>query len=166
RLPHASVAVQFTVAEPVPPQRSPLSPYSSLFLSSPQVSELIAPPLLANQVLRSAVFPLPSHSAITSLASASITGAVVSSIVKVADVELEFPQASVAVKVTVAAPVAPQRSLSALKSFDQEIAEQSSVAVAPPLLANQSLRSAVFPAPSHSTVKSLASVSITGAVVS
>src|SRR5690606_40555688 len=116
------------------------------------VSELIAPPLLANQVLRSAVFPLPSHSTVKSLASVSITGAVVSSIVKVAEVELVFPHSSVAVKVTVAEPVAPQRSLNALESFAQVTSPQVSELIAPPLLANQALRSAVFPLPSHSTV--------------
>jgi hypothetical protein len=45
-------------------------------------------------------------------------GFVVSSIVNVAVVETVSPQSSVAVKVTVAAPVAPQRSLRAVKSLD------------------------------------------------
>ena len=42
-----------------------------------------------------------------------IDGAVVSSIVNVAVVVLVLPQASVAVKITVAVPVAPQSSLNA-----------------------------------------------------
>ena len=83
-------------------------------------------------------------------------GATVSTIVKVAEVELSFPQPSVAVKVTVAEPVSPHSSERAVKSFDQVIAEQSSVAVAPPLLANQALRASMFPLPSHSTVSGLA----------
>ena len=41
-----------------------------------------------------------------------------SSMVNVAVVELVLPQASVAVKVTVALPVAPQSSLRAVKSLD------------------------------------------------
>ena len=51
------------------------------------------------------------HSSVKSLAATSILGAVVSSMVKVALVVLVFKQASVAVKVTVADPVAPQSSL-------------------------------------------------------
>ena len=81
-------------------------------------------------------------------------GAVVSSIEKTAIVVSEFPQASVAVNVTVADPVAPHSSVSSVKSFDQINAEQSSLAIAPPLLASQSLSPFVFPDPSHSTVKS------------
>ena len=45
------------------------------------------------------------------------TGAVVSSMVNVAVVDVLSPQSSVAVKVTVAAPVAPQRSLRDVKSL-------------------------------------------------
>ena len=44
----------------------------------------------------------------------SIVGFVVSSIVNVAVVELALPQSSVAVKITVADPVAPQSSLKAV----------------------------------------------------
>ena len=49
----------------------------------------------------------------------SMVGAVVSSIVNVAVVLLLLPQSSVAVKVTVAMPVAPQSSLNASKSLLQ-----------------------------------------------
>ena len=55
----------------------------------------------------------PLHSTVRlDLAALLIAGAVMSRIVTVAVVELAFPQASVAVKVTSAEPVAPQRSLS------------------------------------------------------
>ena len=83
------------------------------------------------------------------VATISIVGGVVSSIVNVAVVDAEFPHPSVAVNVTVAVPVAPQSSDSSLKLFDQPTAEQSSVAVAPPCVANQLLRSSRFPFPSH-----------------
>ncbi len=55
----------------------------------------------------------------------------------VAVVGVAFPQASVAVKITVADPVCPQPSLSVVKLFVQVTAEQLSVAAAPPLEANQ-----------------------------
>ena len=71
-----------------------------------------------------------------------------------------------AVKVTVAAPVAPQSSLNAVKSLLQVTLLQSSLALAPPLLASQSFNSVLLPAPSHSTVKSADSTSMLGAVVS
>ena len=89
-----------------------------------------------------------------------------SSMVKVAVVVLALPQSSVAVKVTLALPVAPQRSLNALKSLVQVTLLHSSVAAAPPLLANQALISAILPEPSHSTVKSLLVTVIVGAVLS
>ena len=76
------------------------------------------------------------------------------------------PQASVAVKVTVAAPVAPQSSLNASKSLLQVTPLQASEALAPPLLASHASRSAALPAPSHSTVASAAAMSMVGAVVS
>jgi hypothetical protein len=60
-------------------------------------------------------------------------------IVKVA-VELEaFPQLSVAVKVTLAEPVAPQVSETELKLLLQVTFAQRSVAEAPPFEANQAL---------------------------
>ena len=81
------------------------------------------------------------------------------------DVEA-LPHSSVAVKVTVAAPVAPQRSLRAVKLLVQVTVPQASVAVAPPLLLNHVLRSVVLPEPSHSTVRSAAGVVMAGAVSS
>jgi hypothetical protein len=80
----------------------------------PQSSDAMAPPLLANHALSAAVFPDPSHSTVSSEASVSMLGGVVSSIVKVAVVVVVKRQASVAVKVTTALPVAPQSSLKAL----------------------------------------------------
>ena len=165
-LPQSSVAVKVTVAEPLSPQPLDTAEKSLDQVTLPQVSELDAPPLEANQAFKSALFPAPSHGTVKSLAAVSILGSVVSSIVNVAVVVLEFPQTSVAVKVTVAAPVAPQRSESALKSLDQVTPLQLSDADAPPLEANQAFKAAAFPAPSHSTVLLLAAVLIVGAMVS
>ena len=75
-----------------------------------QESEAVAPPLEASQLLRASVLPLPSHSTVRSAATPSRVGAVVSSMVKVAVDVAVFPQSSVAVKVTVADPVAPHSS--------------------------------------------------------
>ena len=87
--------------------------------------------------------------------------------VKVADVVEELLQSSVAVKVTVADPVAPQPSLNALKSLVHTTGPlHTSEAAAPPLLANHAAKAAVLPAPSHSTVALLASVSMLGGVLS
>src|SRR5690606_39841805 len=129
--PQASVAVKVTVADPVGPQRSPKAPKSWL-QAAPLTSVAVAPPLEASHASRAAVFPEPSLSTVLSEASEVSSGSVVSSIVKVAVVVLVFPQASVAVKVTVADPVAPQRSLKASKSLLQAT-PLTSVAVAPPL---------------------------------
>ena len=68
-----------------------------------------------------------------------IVGAVVSSIVNVAVVVLVLPHASVAVKITVADPVAPQSSLNDVKLLLQVTPLHTSVAVAPPLLASHAL---------------------------
>ena len=91
-------------------------------------------------------------------------GAVLSCTLKVADVDEKFPQASFAVKITVTA--AEQSFESALKVLDQVTSEQLSVAVAPPLFANQSAMEFRFPWPSHSTVIFDAVTLIVGAVVS
>ena len=69
-------------------------------------------------------------------ASFDRTGAVVSSIVNEEEVAEEFPQSSVAVKVTVAEPVAPQSSERSEKSLLQVISPQLSVADAPPFTSN------------------------------
>ncbi|MBC8883011.1 hypothetical protein H9X57_05230 [Flavobacterium piscinae] len=77
------------------------------------------------------------------------TGAVLSCTAKVAEVVAVFPHASVAVKITV---IAVEQSFDkALKSFVQVTSEQLSVAVAPPLDANQASTAPWFPDPSHST---------------
>ena len=93
-------------------------------------------------------------------------GTVVSSMVNVAVVDVALPQSSVAVNVTVAAPVAPQSSLKPAKSFDQVTPPHTSLAAAPPLLASHAWSSASLPAPSHSTVAFAAATSMLGAVVS
>ena len=74
---------------------------------------------------------MPSHSTVKGLAAVSMLGAVVSSMVNVAVALLALPQASVAVKVTVAPPVAPQLSLRAVKSCSMVTSLQLSLAVAP-----------------------------------
>jgi hypothetical protein len=93
-------------------------------------------------------------------------GGVVSSMVKVAEVVEALLQSSVAVKITVAEPVAPHKSESAVKLLDQITLLQASVAIAPPLLASQALSADVLPDPSQATVWSDAGVPIVGAVVS
>src|SRR5690606_17629940 len=78
--------------------------------------------------------------------SPKIVGAVVSSIVKVAVAVAKLPHSSVAVKVTVAEPVAPHSSESDVKLLVQvRLVEQLSEAEAPPLEANQSLSAWVLP---------------------
>ena len=90
-----------------------------------------------------------------------------SAIVNVAVVVLVLPQSSVAVKVTSSEPVAPQRSLKPVLSFDQVTDPHTSEASAPPLSANHAAKAPAGSAvPSHSTVLSAAAVSIVGAVVS
>ena len=96
----------------------------------------------------------------------SIDGFVVSSIVNVAVVVLALPQSSVAVKITVAVPVAPQSSLKATKSLLQVTVLQLSVADAPPWLLSHAFNASMLPMPSHSTVESEAIISSVGAVVS
>ena len=87
---------------------------------------------------------------------AMAVGSVVSSMVNVAFVVDALPHTSVAVKVTVAAPVAPQRSLKLVKLFVQVTLLQSSLAVAPPWLASHAASCAALPDPSHSVVVSWA----------
>ena len=89
-----------------------------------------------------------------------------SSIVNVAVVELLLLQSSVAVKVTVTEPVAPQSSLNPSKSLLHSKLLQLSVAEAPPLLSNQAFNASKLPMPSHSTVWSEAIGVITGATSS
>src|SRR5882762_523961 len=78
----------------------------------------------------------PPASALTTMAGRGHetlnTGPTVSWMVKVAVVVLKLPQASEALKITVAEPVAPQRSDNAVKSLVQVTALQLSVADAPP----------------------------------
>ena len=149
--PQASVAVKVTDALPVDPQRSESDEKLLLHETPEHTSDAVAPPLEANHAVNAAVFPAPSHSTVWFEADV-IDGTVVSTIVKVAVLEEALPQASVAVKVTDALPVDPQRSESDEKLFVQETPEHASDAVAPPLEANQAVSAAELPAPSHSTV--------------
>ena len=107
------------------------------------------------------------HWKVKSSGALGATGLVVSTLLNVAVVVAEFPQPSVAVKVTVAEPVSPQPSESVEKLWDQITPEQLSAALAPPFVANQVIKSSVTP-PSilHSMVWSEAAVVITGGVVS
>jgi len=110
-LPQASVAVNVTEAVPVFPQASLSAVKLFVQVTLEHISEAAAPPFEANQAVKAAVLPFPSHSTVAFAAAVSIVGAVVSSIVNVAVEEVAFPQASVAVKVTEAVPVFPQASL-------------------------------------------------------
>ena len=130
-LPHASVAVKVTDALPVDPQRSESDEKLFVQVTPEHTSDAVAPPLEANQAVSAAEFPAPSHST-DWFEAAVIEGTVVSTIVNVAVLEEALPQASVAVKVTDALPVDPQRSDSEVKLFVQVIPEHASDAVAPP----------------------------------
>ena len=89
-----------------------------------------------------------SVSAVTSPGQ-PIVGAVVSLIMKSAEVVIALPHSSVAVKVTVV--IASQTSLfNVVKSLVQVIDEHVSEASAPPLAANQILSSDVLPLPYYS----------------
>ena len=165
-LPQSSVAVNVTEAAPVAPHSSLSAVKSWLQVTFPQMSLAMASPLLANHAFNSSLLPAPSHSTTKSEAATSMLGAVVSSMVKVALVLVALPQSSVAVNVTVADPVAPHSSLSAVKSWLQITLPQMSLAMASPLPANHAFNSSLLPAPSHSTTKSEAATSMLGAVVS
>ena len=86
--------------------------------------------------------------------------------INVALVVLVLPQASVAVNTTVTLPDAPQVGTKPVKLLLQVTLPQTSLAVAPPLADNHPFNNTVLPAPSHSTVKSSAGVSIEGARLS
>ena len=80
-LPQPSIAVNITVAEPVWPQSSESDTKLFVQVIAEQLSEAIAPPLDVNQIWRSCkVFPLISHSTVSSVADTVITGGVVSCI--------------------------------------------------------------------------------------
>ena len=102
KFPQASVAVKVTVSVPVAPQSS-LRPVLSLVQVTPEhASDALAPQLFANHAAKAPEgSDVPSHSTVLSEAATSIVGFAVSSMVKVAVVVVKFPQASVAVKVTV-----------------------------------------------------------------
>ena len=135
--PQLSVAVKVTEAEPVAPQVSETEVKLLLQVTEEQTSVAEAPPFEANQAFNAAVFPFPSHCTSKFEACVVIVGLVLSIIVNVAVVEDEFPQLSVAVKVTETEPVAPQVSETEAKLLVQVTLEQISEATAPPLEANQ-----------------------------
>ncbi len=87
--------------------------------------------------------------------------------VKMADVVEVLLHSSVTVKITVDEPVKPQSSLKATKSLLQVyVPHTSEAAPALPLAESQPFKSDRLPAPSHSTVKSMASEAMAGSVVS
>ena len=149
------------------PQSSLKAVKSWVQVSPEQPSEAVAPPFDASQLFSSVVLSLPSHSTELSLAEESMVGAVVSSIINVAEVVENNPHSSVAVKVTKAEPVLPQSSLKVVKSLVQVSPEQPSEAIAPPLFINQFAKASLgSDVPSHSTVLSDATKSIVGSVLS
>ena len=131
-------------------------------------SDALAPPLLDNHAAKAPEgSDVPSHSTVLSEAATSIVGFAVSSMVKVAVVVVKFPQASVAVKVTVSVPVAPQSSLRPVLSLVQVTPEHASEALAPPLAANHAAKAPEgSDVPSHCTVLFAAAVVKVGTVVS
>ena len=84
---------------------------------------------------------------------------------KVAVVSLKLPHSSVALNVTMAAPVIPHSSEIVAPTLVQVTEPQRSEAIAPPLLFNQ-LENSVPLELLHSTVLLLASVVMVGGVVS
>ena len=82
-----------------------------------------------------------------------ITGAVVSSVVKVASRVMALLLESVRVKVTVSVPVAPQSSLKPVLLV--VMVTEPQLSIPEKVLFNQLLNSVVFPEPSQATVKSL-----------
>src|SRR5262245_60412446 len=106
--PQASVAVKVTVAAPLAPHRSLRLVKSLVTTALPLQTSLAV--TLASQALIWPLLPEPSHSK-TALVVQAITGAVVSCTDTVRVQLLWLPQASVAVNVTVAAPLAPHKSL-------------------------------------------------------
>ena len=91
-----------------------------------------------------------------------MTGGVLSSMVNVAVVVLVLPQSSVALKITRSRRVVGQRASVDRSESLQVTSPQLSVAVAPPLFAIHVSNAVTLPAPSHSTVSSIASVTIGG----
>ena len=78
----------------------------------------------------------PAHSNVSSAGSQGTLGSVVSSIVKVAVLDLSFPHSSVIVNVTTVA-TSPQNSVGFSKSVVHTTSPQTSDDTPPPLLSNQ-----------------------------
>ena len=129
--------MKITVAVPVAPQPSLKAVKLCVQVTLPPTSVAEAPPLEASHALSWAVLPAPSVSTVELEASGLIAGGVVSMMVNVAVVMLALPHSSVAVKITVAVPVAPQPSLKAAKLCVHVTPAQMSLALAPPWLAIQ-----------------------------
>jgi hypothetical protein len=93
-------------------------------------STVIVPAQLSVAVSEVIAGTSEAHTTVTASGAVGATGFVVSCTLKVADVDEWFPQASVAVKVTVTA--AEQSLAKALKSLVQITSEHVSEATAPP----------------------------------
>jgi hypothetical protein len=168
--PQASVALKMTSTAPLPAQVIPRPVKLLLQVTLLQSSVASpAPPLEANQAARSPVLPKPSHSTVTFVAGLKMVGAVVSSMLKVACVSVEFPLPSVTVKVTMTSDAPPQVGdiVAGLGLYDQVNGPHASLADAPPLLASQVANSEEKSlTPSHSWFSSWAATSMEGAVLS
>ena len=110
-LPQSSVAVKITVVIPEAPQSSLRLVWLFVHVTSLHTSDALAPPLLSNHACNCAMLPAPSHSTVSSDASISILGFVVSIIVIFLFLTIAFPQSSVIVKATPTVPVAPHKLL-------------------------------------------------------
>ncbi len=118
-LSQSSVTVNVIVVTPVSPHRSvegAVAKSLTIVKVPEQSSSAVAE---FNQLFITAVFNPSAHSKVRSTGS-DISGLVVSSMVKMAEVVLVFPQSSVAVKITSTFPLVPQVVVkSPRKSLDQ-----------------------------------------------
>ena len=121
--PQSSVAVYVRRSVPIGETQPPLTGTSEYVISTPPH------PSVASTVITSC----SSQRSVVSINSTPKSGSIVSSIVNVDVVVEAFPHSSVAEKVTVADPVAPQSSDKVSKLLLQAKDPQRSLAEAPPL---------------------------------
>src|SRR5207248_815582 len=118
-----------------------------------------------SQALYAVVLPEPSHSTVWLAATVPMTGPVVSSILKVAEVLVVLLQASLAVKMIRICLLLPQSATQVavpLSSLQVTAPPQPSVADPRPSLQSKALYAVVLPKPSHSTVWLAATVPMAG----
>ena len=147
-IPQTSVAFHLPRAAPVAPHSSLSIVKSMVMVTVPQKSYAATSD---SQTFNSSSFPAPSHSTVMSAGTVVNTGAVLSSIVNVADVVVVLQHSSVAVHVTRADPVSPHPSLSAVKSLVMVKVPQLSDAATS---TRQALISSKLHSQSHTTIKS------------